>query len=1212
MTLDIVAPANVPSATTIITTTVIKTLGNQEEFSRDKLLSAVKKATGYSESRVRIAEEVCDYVMKKIAGPSITTGYINALVEGYLLAKYEKSKNDVYKTILNKYIANKRRKQDELMQKVSHLKDVILGAGSIRDLRKFSFNQTQIAAARYLLRNVETGEITETIPEWFDRIASHVVLGSIMYDEEIYTKVTRKHTVKEGKIERIRTNKLGDFQFKIVLDKYNELSSHMKWGIKKTIRIIETKLLTKYQHLYKQYYDFMYQGIFEPNTPTLLNMGTPSGAGSACFTIKVDDDMESICKADHDASFIFKCAGGFGTNVSYIRPAGSPVGNTFNAATGPINLVLEKINHTTDIVKAGGKRRGANMGIMEYWHPQILEFIDYKLKPGKLENFNISVMFDESFWSHYDTGVDIDLRFNKKLYDEMNPRELMKKIADNAWKSAEPGVLFADNANRKNPLREMWGDIKITNPCCSGTTRLHTNKGIREVESLYEDKTEIEVAVDAVMHKSFRRYSKANETQMMQKPASRVFKTADDADLLRIETSDGYELDCTPYHPMVLSNGTMKDASDLREGDELLLQSSKGLFGTDGDSDIGALLGFAQNHRELIAPEDKFLDVIFQKYTNLNKFDNIYHKHKQFIPNAYDDQPLHLNIVLGFCEFEHDVVPNVVWNGTEQCVKSYLKLLFSTSAVCTVERELIRYYSSNKRFLQDLQILLINFGIKSTIKGSNPYSLTVHGKSFKPFMYKVGLTTSSKIRNIDVPRDSTGEVKYFTKVTSVTKLPGKHKVYDAEEYDTHKLIFNGIVTGNCSEQFMYHGESCTLGSINLAKLVSDINRKFDYHEFRDAVFISTRFLNDVLEVNQYPTEDIKTNSNITKRIGLGIMGLADALFKMGIPYNSEEGYEFMSNVAQDLYLDSVYESVQLAKVRGPCDAYNMLIESGKTPDDVVDRVYPRLRTDYHYSSDLQKYGVRNMWTTTIAPTGTISMIADCSNGLEPIYALVYKKTVQTGDHYYLNKEFENALIQEGLYSDDIIKKVEQNYGSVQGLEEIPDWMQKVFVTAMDLHWTDHVVAQAIWQTWIDNSISKTINMPNNVTPEDIEYAYVLSHELGLKGVSVYRDGSRHLQVLHTDTSVKTKEGEIGAKSDKEVTLIKKQLAPSAATIDYIMKNVKNKDILDKFMKYIDNDKQQVYIQANEMCEKCNKGVMVNQSGCISCITCGYSKSCSVG
>ena len=262
-------------------------------------------------------------------------------------------------------------------------------------------------------------------------------------------------------------------------------------------------------------------------------------------------------KADHDANFIFKSGGGFGTNISHIRPKGSPVGNTYNAATGPIDLVLEKIDNSTNLVKAGGKRRGANMGIMEYWHPQILEFIDYKLQtippniqevidliktmkhpreqemirsiipPGRLLNFNISVMFDDIFWSNYNNDDSIPLTFGNIIYAYINARELMKKIADNAWKSAEPGVLFSDNANKKNPLRELWGDIKITNPCVSAGTRLHTSRGMKTVGELYESNESVDVAVDTVLHKSFKRYSRQNETLMMQMKASKVFMTSE-------------------------------------------------------------------------------------------------------------------------------------------------------------------------------------------------------------------------------------------------------------------------------------------------------------------------------------------------------------------------------------------------------------------------------------------------------------------------------------------------------------------------------------------------------------------------------------------------------------------------------------------------------------------------------------------------------------
>src|SRR5580765_869498 len=382
--------ATITSTPTI--TTVTKTLGNREQFDETKLLNAIKKATGYSKDRLVIANEVCKYVTGKLQGSTeITTGYINALVEGYLLYKSVSMKNDrTYTDILKKYVDNKIKKQDELRLKVSHMKDV-MNMHHMRELRKYSSNQTSIAASRYLLRDIETGEVIENLHEWRHRVASHVFIGTVMYDEDIYEK-DGNYIRKTRFIDDIdyKPKNLTEYQVEIILRKYNELIPHMKTNVHEILKLIDKKLIKKYNYLYKQYFDFMYDGIFQPNTPTLMNMGTPRGAGSACFTIAINDNMESIMKASHDAAFIFKCAGGFGTNISYIRPAGSNVGNTYYAATGPIHLVLEQINFLTVIVKAGGKRRGANMGIMEYWHPQILEFIDYKLTPHKLENFNVS------------------------------------------------------------------------------------------------------------------------------------------------------------------------------------------------------------------------------------------------------------------------------------------------------------------------------------------------------------------------------------------------------------------------------------------------------------------------------------------------------------------------------------------------------------------------------------------------------------------------------------------------------------------------------------------------------------------------------------------------------------------------------------------------------------------------------------------------------
>ena len=170
------------------------------------------------------------------------------------------------------------------------------------------------------------------------------------------------------------------------------------------------------------------------------------------------------------------------------------------------------------------------------------------------------------------------------------------------------------------------------------------------------------------------------------------------------------------------------------------------------------------------------------------------------------------------------------------------------------------------------------------------------------------------------------------------------------------------------------------------------------------------------------------------------------------------------------------------------------------------------------------------------------MLADCSNGMEPNFALVFEKRVTVGRFFYTNKIFEEVLKENNLYSEELLAKIADNYGSVKGLSEVPDWIQNIFVTAMDIHWSDHLLAQAVWQDWIANAIAKTINMPNDVTADDVKASYLLAHEMGLKGITVYRDGSRHKQVLHmaSEDSVKTFD-----------------VTPSDYLVSYISNNIKN-------------------------------------------------------
>ncbi len=417
-------------------------------------------------------------------------------------------------------------------------------------------------------------------------------------------------------------------------------------------------------------------------------------------------------------------------------------------------------------------------------------------------------------------------------------------------------------------------------------------------------------------------------------------------------------------------------------------------------------------------------------------------------------------------------------------------------------------------------------------------------------------------------------------------------------------------TNPCGEQSLYPYESCNLGSINLANLVkrkADGGYEFDWQRYEETIRKTTRFLDSVIDVNLYPVQDIDNASKDSRRIGLGVMGVADLLYKLRIPYNSKEGYEMQSKLAEALSYYSMEESVALAKTRGefPLCAKTEFPE-GKIP---IAGFYEKSKDSHSFDWDaliakIQKHGIRNVLTTTVAPTGTLSMIADCSNGMEPTFALVFEKRVTVGRFFYTNKIFEQVLKEEGLYSDEILEKIADNYGSVRGIPEIPEWIQKIFVTAMDIHWADHLMAQGVWQEWIGNAIAKTINMPYDVSADDVKASYLLAHELGLKGITVYRDGSRHQQVLHMTSE----------SAEKTFDVI-----PSTHVTDYVAQNIDNTYIKTQVhnalqLKAVEEKpvEQNIVEEVSEdsLCPTC-KNNLVFVEGCSICIECGFS-GCTSG
>jgi len=418
-------------------------------------------------------------------------------------------------------------------------------------------------------------------------------------------------------------------------------------------------------------------------------------------------------------------------------------------------------------------------------------------------------------------------------------------------------------------------------------------------------------------------------------------------------------------------------------------------------------------------------------------------------------------------------------------------------------------------------------------------------------------------------------------------------------------------TNPCGEQSLYPYESCNLGSINLVNLVkrqADGTYEFDWQRYEETIRKTTRFLDNVIDVNNYPVDEINKASKDSRRIGLGVMGVADLLYKLRIPYNSKEGYELQSKLSEALTYYSMEESVALANSRGKFPLCSKTeYPEGKLP---IAGYYETPKDAHSYEWDaligkIKKHGIRNVLTTTVAPTGTLAMIADCSNGMEPAFALVFEKRVTVGRFFYTNKIVEEVLKENNLYNDEILAKIADNYGSLRGLPEIPQWMQDVFVTAMDIHWADHLMAQSVWQEWIGNAISKTINMPYDVTVEDVKSSYLLAHELGLKGMTVYRDGSRHKQVLHMTSE------------NAEKTF---DVLPSPYVVQYVQENITNTfvksqvnsalalKVHDEELK-VESPKQEE-VSEDRLCPTC-KNNLVFVEGCSICIECGYS-GCTSG
>jgi ribonucleoside-diphosphate reductase alpha chain len=920
------------------------------------------------------------------------------------------------------------------------------------------------------------------------------------------------------------------------------------------------------------FYRLMIEGLFEPNSPTLMNAGRPLGQLSACFVLPVDDDLSSIYETLKHQALVHQSGGGTGFGFSKLRPRNDIVRSTMGVASGPVSF-MDVYNHSTEAIKQGGTRRGANMGILRVDHPDILEFVTVKQDLSKVTNFNISVAITDAFMQAVEEDTTYDL-INPRTGDlhvvsreglknpltgevlveagqpaRLRARYVFDLIVRCAHATGEPGLFFIDRANAYNPVPHL-GSYEATNPCITGDTRLYTQYGLVQARELYERKIPLKVTVDT--------RALGGDKGVVMRSAVPVFLTAENADVFRVVTEDGYEIRATEWHDFYTTRGKIK-LRDLQSGDDLLVQSAEGQWGEEGDYRLGMLIGvitgdgyFTSDRGAVINlwGDDTALAPGFAAHINelVKGTARGYRREYEVSPVPVPNRNLttirstRLARILeeyGFTGATKLRVPEVVWRGSRDCVIGYLRGLFQTDGTVNVSREhhtcSVRLASSSIELLKDVQKLLANFGIFSSVhlrrnagqralpdgRGGKKlydcqadYELLIGGESRSRFMEQIGFLGTAKNEKYEQwaeGRPLRQEQPFTTRVTAII-YEGQEPVYDSTQDDHNTLIFNGLVTGNCGEQPLLAYDVCNLGSINLGAFVKD--GEVDWDALREVVHQSTRFLDNVIDANHYPLPEIAALSQRIRRIGLGVMGWADMLIRLGIPYNSVEATELGRTVMAFVDEQSKVASERIAAERGTFPEWERSIWG---PDATCARDTDGVRIR-------PERKLRNCNVTTVAPTGTISIIAGCSSGIEPIFAVAFWRYQADARMLDINPDFVARAQREGWYSEELMARIADS-GHIHHAE-VPEAVQRAFVTAHDISPEWHIRMQAAFQEHTDSAISKTCNFPHEATPEDILAAYELAFSLGCKGVTVYRDGSRSNQVLSTGATSKPAEPQV--------------------------------------------------------------------------------------
>jgi ribonucleoside-diphosphate reductase alpha chain len=918
----------------------------------------------------------------------------------------------------------------------------------------------------------------------------------------------------------------------------------------------------------------------------------------------ITDSMDDILEKVHEAGLTLKAGCGIGYEFSTLRPRNAYVSGAGAYTSGPLSFmdIYDKMCFT---VSSAGGRRGAQMGTFDVSHPDVREFIRAKREDGRLRQFNLSLLITDGFMQAVEADADWPLVFPVhvkekdevdladpaqivwrewpshdnyivredglvacKIYGHVRARHLWDMIMVSTYDYAEPGFILIDRVNEMN--NNWWcEDIRATNPCVTADTRLATQYGMVPIGELHASGAPLDVSVD-------RRSLDVDGHGVETRPARPAFMTAARAPVFRVTTEDGYSIKATEWHDFYVERGKIK-LRDLKVGDRILVQSGKGQFGRQGSEDLGQLLGliagdghFTNRGRDQQAAvvtlwgKDRALADRVAAYVNTLIAQTSLHAHRdyQVTPVAVPERrQVFIRSVLlarllehyGFTAETKLKVPEVVWRGSEACVRGYLRALFQCDGTVNVSSRSqscsIRLASSTESLLKDVQMLLANFGVFCRIRkrrkagkrdlpdghgGTREYDcradheLIIDGESRERFMHEIGFLLPHKTERYDEWRQGKllrKSQRFASRIARIEPL-GEEAVFDTTQPDHNAVIFNGLVTGQCGEQPLPPYGSCLLGSVNLTRFVRDPfgpKAHFDIDEYREVVKVFTRMLDNVVEVNGLPLTKQRDEIMNKRRHGMGFLGLGSTLAMLKMSYGSSEAVAFTEKVSREMALAGWEVALELAQEKGPAP---ILTRDFTVTGDML-RKRPEMAADgwqigmsipgrvlhAKYSRYMQRVaegapelvdklagtGARFTHHTSIAPTGTISLSLanNASNGIEPSFAHSYSRNViRPGKK---TKEKVEVMSYELLAYRALIN-ADAKPGSDEPKEKLPDY----FVAADDISPMQHVDMQAAAQKWVDSSISKTANVPTDYPYEDFKDIYVHAYKKGLKGCTTFR------------------------------------------------------------------------------------------------------------